>query len=74
MPQDEVAAWKARDPIARCRARLLADGIRDEAGLADLERGVEQEVQAAMQFAIDSPLPAVGDMFSGLYVEREVIR
>lgn len=74
MPQDQVAAWKERDPIARCRARLLADGILDETALADLEGGVEQEIQEAMQFVLDSPLPAVEDMFTGLYVEQEVIR
>lgn len=74
MPQDEVAAWKQRDPIARCRAHLLAGGILDEVELAELESGVGQEVQEAMQFALDSPLPAVGDMYTGLYIEREVAR
>ncbi len=73
MPADEVAAWKERDPIARCRARLLAEGILDEAALAELENGVEQEVREAMQFVVDSPLPAVEDMFTGLYVDREVM-
>ncbi|MFQ5612839.1 MAG: thiamine pyrophosphate-dependent dehydrogenase E1 component subunit alpha [Anaerolineae bacterium] len=73
MPQDEVAAWQERDPIARCRARLLADGVMDETGLAELEGGVEQEVQAAMQFVLDSPLPTVEDMYSGLYVDLEVV-
>lgn len=74
MPQDEVAAWKQRDPIARCRARLLAERIADEGELAELESSVEREVQEAMQFVLDSPLPAVEDMYTGVYVEREVAR
>lgn len=74
MPQDEVEAWRQRDPIAICRARLLADGILDEVELSELEGAVAQEVHEAMQFVLDSPLPAVDDMFTGLYVEREVAR
>ncbi|HBY93410.1 MAG: thiamine pyrophosphate-dependent dehydrogenase E1 component subunit alpha [Ardenticatenaceae bacterium] len=74
MPQDEIAAWRQRDPIARCRARLLGDGILDEVELGELEGAVVQEVHEAMEFVLDSPLPSVDDMFTGLYVEREVAR
>ena len=35
-PDDEVAAWLARDPIPTYRARLLADGV-DETTLAEVD-------------------------------------
>lgn len=74
VPTDQLAAWKQRDPIACCRARLLAENILGGTALAELEQDVEAEVQAAMQFVLDSPLPAVDDIYTGLYAEREVIR
>jgi TPP-dependent pyruvate/acetoin dehydrogenase alpha subunit len=54
---DEVQAWVERDPIARSRARLLESGLVTESILADIEARAEKEVEAAVQFAIDSPLP-----------------
>ena len=42
-PDDEVAAWKARDPIVRSRERLLAEGV-EEATLDEIEEGARQKV------------------------------
>jgi len=42
-PDDEVAAWKARDPIPRSRERLLAEGV-EEATLDEIEEGARQKV------------------------------
>jgi pyruvate dehydrogenase E1 component alpha subunit len=74
MPQEEVAAWKARDPIARCRARLLAERALNEGELLSLEKEVEAEVREAIRFAMESPNPSVEEAFSDVYVTREVVR
>lgn len=74
MPKDEVAAWKQRDPVANCRAHLLSDQILTEETLAELETRVDQEVQAAIKFALNSPLPAVDDIYTGVYASQEVNR
>jgi TPP-dependent pyruvate/acetoin dehydrogenase alpha subunit len=74
MPQEEVAAWKARDPIARCRARLLSEKALSEGDLLALEKEVEEEVRDAIRFAMESPNPSVEDAFSDVYVTREVVR
>jgi pyruvate dehydrogenase E1 component alpha subunit len=45
-PDDEVAAWKARDPIPSLRARLLDGGIA-ESELAGIDDEVKAKVAAA---------------------------
>lgn len=74
MPQEEVTAWKARDPIALCRARLLAEKALNEGDLLALEKEVEAEVREAVRFAMDSPHPPVEEAFSDVYATREVVR
>lgn len=74
MPPEDVAAWKARDPIARSRARLLAENVLSEGDLLALEKEVEAEVRDAIRFAMESPNPSVEDAFSDVYVTREVVR
>ncbi len=74
MPKEQVASWKGRDPIACCRARLLMENMLTEKVLAEMESGVEQQVQAGMKFVLDSPLPTVDDLYTGVYVDHEVTR
>jgi pyruvate dehydrogenase E1 component alpha subunit len=47
----EVEEWKRRDPIALLRSRLAAAHQLDDAALAALETGVEQEIAHAIAFA-----------------------
>jgi len=54
---DEVQSWAQRDPILRARTRLLEGAQATEAALAAIEARVAGEVEAAVQFAIDSPPP-----------------
>ena len=55
---DELARWRARDPIAAQTARLKEDGSLDEAGLAAMEGRVRREIEEALAFAQTSPWPA----------------
>ncbi len=54
---DEVAAWRARDPIAAFRRRLIDEGVIDEAGLAKIETAANQEAELAMEQAKSDPDP-----------------
>lgn len=67
---DDVAAWRARDPIARLRNHLLTAGLLDEAGDAALRERLRREVDAAMALAAADPEPAAetigtGEVFAG---------
>ena len=56
-PDDEVAAWKARDPIPASRERLLAAGV-DEAELDAIDEEAAAKVAAAEAEARAAPEPS----------------
>ncbi len=56
-PDDEVAAWMARDPLALYRQRLLDLGV-EEAELAAIERAALAAVDAATEAAKAAPEPS----------------
>lgn len=51
--KDEVEEWKRRDPLNRCRERLLAIGF-PETDLDAMEEDVRIEIEDAVKFAEDS--------------------
>jgi TPP-dependent pyruvate/acetoin dehydrogenase alpha subunit len=55
---DEIAAWQeSRDPIARLARRLRERGVLAEGDLEALDKEASQLVDAAVQFAEESPWP-----------------
>ncbi|HEX6329839.1 MAG TPA: thiamine pyrophosphate-dependent dehydrogenase E1 component subunit alpha [Actinomycetota bacterium] len=55
-PDEEVAAWLARDPIPALRERLLADGA-DGGELDAIDRAAEELVERATEEARSAPSP-----------------
>lgn len=56
--QEEIDAWVKRDPIDMFRRRLIEDyGVANADDLADIEAHIEKVVQAALEFARNSPEP-----------------
>ena len=53
----EGQSWRARDPLVTFRARLIAEGVLDDAGGGRPRADARNEIDAAVEFAIDSPLP-----------------
>lgn len=68
---DELAQWKAeKDPITLLHAKLTSRYKNLETELKALEERAKQEVQAAVEFAENSPLPnTLEDLMSNIYVE-----
>jgi pyruvate dehydrogenase E1 component alpha subunit len=56
-PAEEVARWRARDPLSILRATLLEQGRLTEAVAARIAAETEAEVQAALQHARASHFP-----------------
>jgi pyruvate dehydrogenase E1 component alpha subunit len=52
--KEEVEEWRRRDPLNRCRQRLIDLGIKD-ADLEALEDDVKAEIEDAVKFADESP-------------------
>jgi len=57
-PDAERERDAARDPVTRTQMYLLREGILDEKGINQLEKGVEAELQAAVDTALEA-LPPV---------------
>lgn len=64
--KEEIESWQARDPIGRFERELLDLGIVASGEIDAIRAGVEQEIEAAIEFAKNSPSP------SPLDVERDV--
>ncbi len=65
-PRDEVEAWKERCPIAQCERRLLEEGVRKKS-LAEIDAEVLGRIEAAVQFALASPLPEPAEALEDVY-------
>jgi pyruvate dehydrogenase E1 component alpha subunit len=66
--KEEVAQWRERDPIPAFAAKLVADGVLDEAGLAEIDAQATARVDAAVQFAEASPYPPPESLYDDVYV------
>ena len=55
--KDEVEEQKKRDPISQLALKLKDAGVLDQAGLDELDAAMRAEVEAAVQFAEQSPDP-----------------
>jgi pyruvate dehydrogenase E1 component alpha subunit len=66
-PQEEVAEWMARDPVESFREKLLDKGIPEEF-LHKIESTVEAEIEEAVEFAQESPLPEPEDALKDVWV------
>jgi acetoin:2,6-dichlorophenolindophenol oxidoreductase subunit alpha len=53
----ESRAWRARDPIARQRSRLIAEGHATAELLDNLEAGVSEQIEKAARQALKAPEP-----------------
>jgi pyruvate dehydrogenase E1 component alpha subunit len=62
--EEEIAAWRARDPLATYPAWLRDQGVCDPSSVDD---EVEALLEEAIAFARQSPMPAPEEMLEGMY-------
>ena len=65
----EKESWLKRDPVKLFRSYLEEQGVADANTLSALEAEVMAEVDAAVQFAEDSPYPEPSVAFKDIYTE-----
>jgi len=71
--KEEVEEWRARDPIPAFGDKLIGEGVLDEASRAQIDADAIARVDAAVEFADASPLPAPQTLYEDVYVlDREV--
>lgn len=62
MEKGEKEAAMARDPVVHFRAWLIQEGHATDADLKRMESGIEEEIDAAVEFAINSSEPDVAEL------------
>ncbi|MGE5483932.1 MAG: thiamine pyrophosphate-dependent dehydrogenase E1 component subunit alpha [Ignavibacteriales bacterium] len=66
-PKDELEEWKKKCPILGFGGRLLEMGILTPNDVDSIRREAEAEVEDAIRFAVESPLPSPEDALEDLY-------
>ena len=69
LPADEIASWKARDPIARFEAHALGQGLLSPAEIGAMREGVAADLALAVAFAEASPFPDPKDLLVDMFAE-----
>ena len=67
--EEELQADALRDPISKMQVWLLREGILDAAGINELERRVDEEVQRAADRALAAVLPRPDSILKHVYSE-----
>ena len=62
MDKERKAQAVADDPVPRFRAKLIADGIADEAQLADIESGISADIDEAVEYALAGEYPGIDEL------------
>src|SRR5271166_5065616 len=66
-PDTERERDSVRDPVSRTQMFLLREGILDEKGINDLEKKVEEELQIAVDQALEALPPAPESVMQYVY-------
>ena len=66
-PDAERQADAARDPVPRLQMFLLREGILDENGINEIEKEVEEQIQADADHALDAALPQPETIYNYVY-------
>ncbi|MDB4893772.1 MAG: dehydrogenase component [Firmicutes bacterium] len=66
--KEEIDSWRQKDPVFLYREKLAGMGY--EADLKAIEAEVEQEMAAAIAWALEQPLPDVAEITDLVYVDN----
>ena len=66
LPEEEEL-WKARDPLPNFERRVIEQDLMDEVELEHIRNEIDQEIQDAVKFADESPLPPIDELYTDVY-------
>lgn len=67
IPKSEMEAAVANDPMPQARAAVIASGAATEAELAAFDAELNAQIDEALQYAADSPLPELHEIDRDIY-------
>lgn len=66
--KEEENYWRTeRDPLTTLSNWLIANGMAEQAIIEQIERGITNEVEAAVEFAINAPFPELEEVDTNVY-------
>ncbi len=68
--KEEVKKWREDDPIGILERHILAEKIANKDKLEAIDTAVEAKLDEAVAFAEASPLPAMEELFTDIFVEE----
>jgi len=66
--KEEIAEWKAKDPIAKMKNYLLDNKVLTEKEVEDIEAKIKEDIELAVEFARNSPFPSLDTILDDVYV------
>ena len=70
--EEEEQQWRARDPLALFRARVLEEGSLNKEELDGIDQAAELLIRDAIKFADESPLPSPEEIYTDVYVDYPI--
>lgn len=67
MDKEQKAKAIADDPMPRFREKLIDDGIATDEQLAEIEDHIARQIDEAVEFALNSPLPDLSELTTDVY-------
>jgi TPP-dependent pyruvate/acetoin dehydrogenase alpha subunit len=68
--EKEMKEWKKKDPIARLEKTLLQENAIDKKGIDNIKKMLGSELEEAIKFAKESPLPDKEALYEDVYIEE----
>ena len=69
--QDEVESWRKKDPLPRMEKYLMDRKLLTEEQKKELATGITAEIDAAVEFAEQSPFPAMEEAPNFVWAEEK---
>lgn len=68
-PEGELEEWQKRDPIPAFRLRLIESRIINEGEIEELMGSVQEQLDEAVDFAANAPIPVADEALQGVYAD-----
>ncbi|WP_204668104.1 thiamine pyrophosphate-dependent dehydrogenase E1 component subunit alpha [Gracilibacillus alcaliphilus] len=65
--REEEKEWRDKDPIARLKEQLIAEGILTEAKARQLRDEAKREIEDSVEYAKNSPEPSLDTLMEDIY-------
>ena len=69
--KEEVASYVERDPIEHVRGVILDNNWMKEDELKAVEKEIKAQVEDAIKFAEESPLPDASELYEDVYMQPD---